>query len=128
MQLRYHRSLSFFLSFPVESYRPTAPYVLKDAVPSFPFSLPLPPFHVPFPFAICPSVRPQYVNVTLSACVNENQNPDRTNYYPKKTKKKKPHNLEQAVNLARLSVNIDVEVARCGGQTRNGLDIGSKRV
>lgn len=36
--------------------------------------------------------------------------------------------LEQAIDLARLDVDIDVEVPRGSGQTGYGLDVGSKRV
>ena len=36
--------------------------------------------------------------------------------------------LKQAVNLARLGINIDIEVARGSRQTGNGLDVGSQSV
>lgn len=36
--------------------------------------------------------------------------------------------LEQAVNLSGFRVNINVQVARCGWQTGNGLDISRQSV
>ena len=36
--------------------------------------------------------------------------------------------LEQTINLTCLRVDIDVEVARCGRKTRNGLNVGSQSV
>jgi hypothetical protein len=42
--------------------------------------------------------------------------------------KKKENYLEETVNLAGDGVDVDIEVARSSGETRNGLDIGSKRV
>lgn len=36
--------------------------------------------------------------------------------------------LEQAIDLARLGVNIDVEVARGGRETRNSLNVSGKRI
>lgn len=36
--------------------------------------------------------------------------------------------LEETVNLAGFGVHVNVEVAWCGGQTRNGLDVRSKSV
>lgn len=37
-------------------------------------------------------------------------------------------NLKQAVDFAGLSIDVDVEVARRSGQTRNCLDVGSKSI
>lgn len=36
--------------------------------------------------------------------------------------------LEQAVNFTRLGVNVDVQVARGGRQTRDSLDVCGERV
>jgi hypothetical protein len=36
--------------------------------------------------------------------------------------------LKEAVNLTSLDVDIDVEVARGRGETRDGLDIGSQGI
>jgi hypothetical protein len=36
--------------------------------------------------------------------------------------------LEETINLASLGINIDVEVAGGSGETRDGLNIGSKCV
>jgi hypothetical protein len=36
--------------------------------------------------------------------------------------------LEKAVDLARLGVDIDVEVSGCRGKARDGLDVGGKSV
>jgi len=36
--------------------------------------------------------------------------------------------LEETIDLAGLGVNVDVEVAGSGRETRNGLDVGSERI
>jgi len=36
--------------------------------------------------------------------------------------------LEETIDLASLGINVDVEVAGSGGETRNGLDVGSECV
>lgn len=36
--------------------------------------------------------------------------------------------LEQAIDLTRLGVNVDVEVARGGRETGNGLYVSGKRI
>jgi len=36
--------------------------------------------------------------------------------------------LEQTLDLASLEIDVDVHVAGSGGQTRDGLDIGSQGV
>jgi hypothetical protein len=34
--------------------------------------------------------------------------------------------LEETIDLASFGVNVDVEVTGSGGETRNGLDVGSE--
>lgn len=45
-----------------------------------------------------------------------------------KQKGRRTTSLEEAVNLASLQVDVDVEIARGGGETGDGLDVCSQGI
>ena len=108
MQLRYHHKLVC-----LASSGPSPSAVQRQCVERC---------HVPLsPIALS---RPAYTSiVTLSDLIDSpaSQNTNRCS-------QNVLTRLKQAVDLTRLGVDVDIEIARSGRQARNGLDVSSKGI